>query len=95
MSSTGRIVQCPILVGRDHLLELFDELIAEADRGRGHALFISGQAGLGKTRLVLEATELAGQSGARTAWATCVADAPAYWPWRQVLRGAVVHEVDS
>ena len=65
MSSTGRIVQCPILVGRDHLLELFDELIAEADRGRGHALFISGQAGLGKTRLIRAAMRKALAAGLR------------------------------
>src|SRR5206468_3377050 len=40
----------------------------------------------------LDAAEVAQQLGARTAWATCAADAPAYWPWRQVLRGAGVDE---
>ncbi len=50
MSSVGSLL-CPIIVGRDDLLRHFDHLIAEAAQGRGHALFLSGQAGLGKTRL--------------------------------------------
>ena len=50
MSPVGTVL-CPILVGRDDLLSW-----PTADRrrgaGRGHALFLSGQAGLGKTRLM-------------------------------------------
>ena len=45
-------VLCPILVGRDDLLELADRRIAEVAHGRGQALLISGPAGLGKTRLL-------------------------------------------
>jgi DNA-binding CsgD family transcriptional regulator len=45
-------VLCPVIVGRDDLLELVDRHLDEAARGRGHALFLSGQAGLGKTRLI-------------------------------------------
>jgi DNA-binding NarL/FixJ family response regulator len=51
MSSIG-VVLCPILVGRDDVLGLADRLIADALAGRGRALFLSGQAGLGKTRLI-------------------------------------------
>lgn len=51
MSSVG-VVLCPILVGRDDLLGLADRLTADALAGHGHALFLSGQAGLGKTRLI-------------------------------------------
>ena len=58
MSSAGH-VQCPILVGRDDLLELFDQLIAEANAGRGSAVFLSGRAGLGKTRLMRAAARKA------------------------------------
>jgi len=45
-------VQCPVIVGRDDVLELLDHLVAETAQGRGQALFLSGQAGLGKTRLI-------------------------------------------
>ena len=64
MSRVGA-VQCPILVGRDDLLQLFDQLIAEAQQGRGHALFLSGQAGLGKTRALRSALRKAEAAGFR------------------------------
>jgi DNA-binding CsgD family transcriptional regulator/tetratricopeptide (TPR) repeat protein len=58
-------VQCPVLVGRDDLLQLFDQLIAEAQQGRGHALFLAGQAGLGKTRALRSAIRKAEVAGLR------------------------------
>ena len=64
MSSVGPVL-CPILVGRDDLLELFDRLIAEAVSGRGSAVFLSGQAGLGKTRLIRAADRKAEAAGLR------------------------------
>ena len=51
MSSVGSVL-CPVIVGRDDLLELVDQMISDAAQGRGHTLFLSGQAGLGKTRLI-------------------------------------------
>ncbi|HET9435330.1 MAG TPA: AAA family ATPase [Candidatus Limnocylindrales bacterium] len=51
MTGVGPLL-CPILVGRDDLLELADRRIAEVAAGRGHALFLSGAAGLGKTRMI-------------------------------------------
>ena len=62
MSRVGAI-QCPILVGRDEILDQFDRLIEEAGHGRGHVLFVSGQAGLGKTRLVRAAMRKALAAG--------------------------------
>jgi DNA-binding CsgD family transcriptional regulator len=51
MSELGT-VQCPIIVGRDDILELLDRAVAGTAKGRGRALFLSGSAGLGKTRLM-------------------------------------------
>ena len=65
MSSVGR-VQCPVLVGRDDLLELFDQLIADTAEGRGSTLFLSGRAGLGKTRLIRAADRKAEAAGLRS-----------------------------
>jgi DNA-binding CsgD family transcriptional regulator/tetratricopeptide (TPR) repeat protein len=62
---TASHVQCPILVGRDDLLERFDELIAEALSGRGNAVFLSGRAGLGKTRLLRAVARRAEAAGLR------------------------------
>jgi DNA-binding CsgD family transcriptional regulator len=66
MSRVGTVL-CPILVGRDDLLTLADELIADAAQGHGHALFLSGQAGLGKTRLMRAALRKAEAAGFRIA----------------------------
>jgi DNA-binding CsgD family transcriptional regulator/tetratricopeptide (TPR) repeat protein len=65
VSSAGP-VQCPILVGRDDLLELFDRLIEEALNGRGNTVFLAGQAGLGKTRLIRAADRKAEAAGLRS-----------------------------
>ena len=64
MSRVG-VVLCPILVGRDDILELVDTLIAEAAHGRGRTLFLSGQAGLGKTRLIRATIRKAEAAGLR------------------------------
>jgi DNA-binding CsgD family transcriptional regulator len=64
MSSAGPVL-CPILVGRDDLLELFDQLTADVLSGRGRCVFLSGQAGIGKTRLIRAAVRKAQSAGLR------------------------------
>ena len=59
------MVQCPIVVGRDDVLERFDRLIADTSQGRGQAVFLSGQAGLGKTRLLKALFRKAGAAAMR------------------------------
>src|SRR3954451_1777488 len=64
MSNVGS-VQCPIIVGRDDVLEQLDEAVADAAKRRGRTLFLSGQAGLGKTRLVWATVRKAEAAGIR------------------------------
>jgi len=45
-------VICPVMVGRDDLLQLTDRRLREVTEGSGHLLFVAGEAGVGKTRLV-------------------------------------------
>ena len=45
-------VVCPILVGRDELLRLAERRLAEVRDGRGGLLLLSGDAGIGKTRML-------------------------------------------
>jgi DNA-binding CsgD family transcriptional regulator len=47
-----RPLVCPVLVGRDDLLALADRRIAEVVAGTGRFLLLSGEAGVGKTRLL-------------------------------------------
>jgi hypothetical protein len=51
-------------------------------------VLITGEPGIGKTRLAQHATADALDSGMRALWATCWEGdgAPAFWPWIQVLR---------
>jgi predicted ATPase len=46
------VIQSPILVGRDDLLSLTRRRLSEAQGGRGQLLFVAGEAGIGKTRLL-------------------------------------------
>ncbi|MBA2719007.1 MAG: AAA family ATPase [Chloroflexi bacterium] len=64
MTRAGSVL-CPVIVGRDEILERFDQLISEAALGHGHALFLSGQAGLGKTRLIRAIVRKAVAAGLR------------------------------
>jgi DNA-binding CsgD family transcriptional regulator len=56
---------CPVILGRDDLLELMDHLIDETRQGRGRTLFLSGPAGLGKTRLIRATIRKAEAAGLR------------------------------
>ena len=59
---------CPLLVGRDDLLDLADRRIAEAAAGHGQFLFLAGQAGIGKTRFLEAVWQKAVDAGFR--WAS-------------------------
>ncbi|HLE58282.1 MAG TPA: AAA family ATPase [Candidatus Limnocylindria bacterium] len=43
---------CPLLVGRDDLLDLADRRLADALAGRGQFLLLGGEAGIGKSRFL-------------------------------------------
>ena len=48
-------VVCPILIDRVNELATLQELIDQAKSGRGQVALLSGEAGIGKSRLVAEA----------------------------------------
>ena len=52
MSRPPRPVRCPLLIGRDDLLELADRRLDDVEAGHGQFLLLAGQAGIGKTRLL-------------------------------------------
>ena len=51
MSRVGSLL-CPIIVGRDDLLDLAERRLTEAAAGHGQMLLLAGEAGVGKTRLL-------------------------------------------
>jgi tetratricopeptide (TPR) repeat protein len=79
------------LVGRERELAAFDEALEEALKGRGRLVLLSGEPGIGKTRLADELSELAVSRGACVVWGRCWegAGAPAYWPILQIVRALI------
>jgi hypothetical protein len=79
------------LVGRDVQLELIGSQLAGLDESRGALVLLSGEPGIGKTRLAEETLGRARALGARTAWTTAWQGegAPPLWPWADILRQLV------
>ncbi|MDP9068263.1 MAG: AAA family ATPase [Actinomycetota bacterium] len=82
-ASTG-----PPLVGRDSEFGALRSGLEEAIAGRPSLFLITGQSGMGKSRLVDELAVVARSKGVRVLFGRCweAVDAPAYWVWIQVLR---------
>ena len=62
--------------------------LEEARQGRGSVWFVTGEPGIGKTRLVEEVAYRAVNAGVAVHWGRCweAGGAPPYWPWIEVLR---------
>jgi tetratricopeptide (TPR) repeat protein len=88
---SAAVVQAQIrseFVGREReLAELLDAL-EHARHGRGRAVLVGGEPGIGKSRLADELAVAAEEAGCRLLWGRGWEDAgaPAYWPWIQALR---------
>ena len=80
-----------VFVGRDRELNHGLAVIDDAAAGEGRLLLISGQPGIGKSRLADELARRARDRGFQVAWGRCweAGGAPAYWPWVQSLRSLV------
>ena len=77
------------LIGRDRELGELRRALTEALSGSGSLFLISGEPGVGKTRLADAVSATAIGRGGQVLWGRCWegGGAPAYWPWMQVLRG--------
>ena len=64
-------VLCPIVIGRDREAALLDEQLRESMAGRGRAVLVSGEAGLGKSALLRRFVERARAQGARVVSGEC------------------------
>ncbi len=80
-----------IFVGRERELSLLQEALADARSGHGRLVLLSGEAGIGKSRLADELASRATDVGAHVLWGRCweAGGAPAFWPWVQALRSWV------
>ena len=79
------------LHGREEVRERLRRHLASAEHGAGGLVWISGEAGIGKTRLLLEVDRLGSSAGAQVLHGSGWADlgTPPFWLWTQVLREGV------
>jgi hypothetical protein len=76
------------IIGRDSELAQLDAALADALAGRGSVFLLSGEPGIGKTRLAEELSARAAARGAGVHWGRAWESegAPVAWPWVQILR---------
>src|SRR5262245_58700921 len=79
----------PSIVGRERELAALAGWLDEATTGRGVIALVSGEPGIGKTRILEAATTRAKDRGFAVVWGRAweVSSAPPYWPWIEALRG--------
>jgi len=76
------------LVGREREINEFTRAASRLIQGQSTLLLVSGEPGIGKTRLLDEFFRLADPLGCTTCIGRCAesGDAPELWPWYQVFR---------
>jgi DNA-binding SARP family transcriptional activator len=80
-----------LFVGRERELGEVIAAFDDARSGRGRLVLLTGEAGIGKSRLADELAGYAQARGANVLWGRCweAGGAPAYWPWVQALRSYI------
>jgi DNA-binding SARP family transcriptional activator/tetratricopeptide (TPR) repeat protein len=78
-------------VGRDVELGRLRAALGDALAGHGRLVLLSGEPGIGKTRIAVELSAEATGHGARVLWGRCSdhEGAPPYWPWLQAIRAYI------
>jgi tetratricopeptide (TPR) repeat protein len=85
------------LLGRARELADLHGALTESATGRGGLVLLTGEPGIGKTRLATALGDHAAAQGHRVAWARGWdgGGAPAFWPWVQIVRGVAGDRKDA
>jgi eukaryotic-like serine/threonine-protein kinase len=96
VNQVAPLSKSPLFVGRERELAALTAGLDDAIAGRGALFLISGEPGIGKSRLTDELAARARAREARVLWGRCweAGGAPAYWPWVQSLR-SYVRDLDA
>src|SRR2546421_3983441 len=88
-------VICPILIGRTAELAAFHLLIDQVKSGRGQVALLSGEAGVGKSRLVAETKAYAAAQGFLLLQGNCFQTDVSYpyAPLLDLLRSSAAHQL--
>jgi len=78
-------------VGRDRVMGHLDAALSDARSGSGGAIVLTGEAGIGKTRVAEMLAREAAAADVPVAWAYCreLGDTPPLWPFSGLLREAL------
>ncbi len=87
-SQAASASQSSVFVGRRIEMELLVHGVEDTLAGRGRMFLLTGEPGIGKTRLANELCRVAEARGLRILWGRCWegGGAPPYWPLTQILR---------
>jgi predicted ATPase len=78
-------------IGRLDEMAALTAVLDEVMLGRGQMAMLTGEPGIGKTRLAQELANHAESKGALVLWGRCYEEqgVPPYWPWVQAIRSLV------
>lgn len=87
----------PTFVGRCACLAAADAKLTDASRGQGNILWLSGEAGIGKSRTAEEIARRARLVGSTVLFAHAheTPEAPAFWLWTQIIRAHAATQPDG
>ncbi|HYD47013.1 MAG TPA: AAA family ATPase [Terriglobales bacterium] len=79
------------LIGRGRELELLESLASHARNGHGRIVYVHGDAGIGKTRLIETLASRANEAGVPVFHGLCdeSENPPLLWPWVQILGACI------
>jgi energy-coupling factor transporter ATP-binding protein EcfA2 len=82
------------LYGRGETIQRVAARVRGAATGEGALILLTGEPGIGKSRLAEHLAELAAATGTQVVWGRCweAGGAPAYWPWIQIFRALEMDE---
>ncbi len=94
--AVGATGQLPLL-GRASELADLETALDESAAGRGGLVLLTGEPGIGKTRLATALGDRAAADGHRVTWARGWdgGGAPAFWPWVQIVRAVAAERDDD
>lgn len=87
-SSRSASISGAFFIGRERERAEIGRALESARGGSGGLILVTGEPGIGKTRLAEKAVEDGRRLGFNSSWGSCWEDpgAPPYWPWVEILR---------
>ncbi|MDP6512241.1 MAG: AAA family ATPase, partial [SAR202 cluster bacterium] len=77
-----------LFVGRNREFDILTAIFEEANSGHGSVVMLTGEPGIGKTRIIQELANLGAKRDTKVLWSRCYESSrrTPYWPWMQLIR---------